>query len=73
MLDQACATCRFSRKDSSGDRNCHRDPPTSFLIPLPGKLNIEIKAYSSHPIVRDDDWCGSWAQRGDTTPLTRPD
>jgi hypothetical protein len=64
MLDQACATCRFSWKDPTGDLNCRKNPPTPFLVPLPGKLGMELRPFSSQPIVRPDGWCGHWTQKG---------
>ena len=67
LKDQACANCRFSWKDPTGDLNCRRNPPTGFLVPVPGKLGIELKTFSSFPIVRPDYWCGHWTQRGNGT------
>jgi hypothetical protein len=69
MLDQACATCRYSWKDPAGDLNCRRNPPTAFLIPMPSKLgtSMELRPFSTFPVVRPDYWCGGWTERGTTT------
>jgi hypothetical protein len=62
MLDQACATCRYSWKDQK-DLNCRRNPPTAFLVFAPTGPHVT----TAHPVVAPDSWCGCWEQRGNAT------
>lgn len=71
MLDQACATCRFSWKDPTGDLNCRKNPPqtTVILTPAPPpRAGLMPMPFSTFPIVRADYWCGQWSERGGNTP-----
>lgn len=61
LLDQACATCRFSWRDKT-DLNCRRYPPTVFLVP--GRDGARV--VSAHPVVAQDSWCGQWTERGNS-------
>ena len=56
-----CGNCRFMRRDAKGiDRECHYNPPAASFVPVPAsppRVGIELKVFSTFPIVTDAFWC----------------
>lgn len=74
VMSRACEACGYCVKEPPGDLTCHRMPPQLTYLALPtmqpGALGsrpqqgLAIQNYSGWPIVRRDQWCGEFTQKG---------
>lgn len=63
-LTPHCSTCRHFTIQHGAYGECRRMPPTARIDPR--AFNFESRAW--WPIVRNDEWCGEYAERVPTKP-----
>lgn len=68
-MEQRCGTCKFyspDEKNLAGPGSCRRDPPTAFMIIVPGPGGTaQPRFLSADPAVNPKDQRFCWKNRFD--------
>ena len=75
-IERACAVCRWSAMEQN-DLVCRRLPPQVTFMQLAQMMQtpngprptgaMQIVPFTSFPVMRKDQWCGEFSDRGGMT------